>query len=264
MPIGAGAAPLNGACWATLAQMGAPHAHAGALQGVPAASYMDRNVALAPARGPRRLDDILEKKPVVRVFSTSAPAHRFKSGANLAAIGLAAMLAVWAMSLFSWILALAFLAGLLAVAAWRFAHRPRPMPEAEAAPAVPIEARSRPGRGMAEPRRSSGEPHSGDVLGQYQLLACVGEGGMGRVWAARHVGSVLQRLVAVKTAIRDDEERTEVRHLFMDEARIALLVRHPNVCGVHEFGEHEGVLYQVMEWCDGASLRQVLDRLPDN
>jgi eukaryotic-like serine/threonine-protein kinase len=190
-------------------------------------------------------------------------AHRFKSGASLAAVGLAAMLAVWAMSLFSWIVALALLTGLLAVLAWRFAHRRRPEPEAEAAPAVPIEVRPRHGRGTAGPRRTNGEPHSGDVLGQYQLLACVGEGGMGRVWAARHVGSVLQRLVAVKTAIRDEEERTELRHLFMDEARIALLVRHPNVCGVHEFGEHEGVLYQVMEWCDGASLRQVLDRLPD-
>jgi serine/threonine-protein kinase len=85
---------------------------------------------------------------------------------------------------------------------------------------------------------------------------------MGRVWAARNVSSVLQRIVAVKTAIRRTEPTAELRRLFMDEARIALLVRHPNVCGVHELGEHEGVLYQVMEWCDGASLRQVLDRSP--
>lgn len=109
---------------------------------------------------------------------------------------------------------------------------------------------------------SQGGPHPGDVLGQYQLLTSVGEGGMGRVWAARAIGSTLQRLVAVKTAIREEDERIEVRQLFVDEARIALLVRHPNVCGVHEFGEHEGVLYQVLEWCDGASLRQALDRLP--
>lgn len=110
--------------------------------------------------------------------------------------------------------------------------------------------------------RDDGGPSAGDVLGPYQLLACAGEGGMGRVWAARSVNSVLQRIVAVKTALRRNEHRTELRRLFMDEARIALLVRHPNVCGVNEFGEHEGVLYQVMEWCDGASLRQVLDRLP--
>ncbi|HTV17763.1 MAG TPA: serine/threonine-protein kinase, partial [Polyangiaceae bacterium] len=120
-----------------------------------------------------------------------------------------------------------------------------------------------PERDLAELEvRADGGPRPGDVLGQYQLLACVGEGGMGRVWAARNISSVLQRIVAVKTATRRAEQKTELRHLFMDEARIALLVRHPNVCGVNEFGEHEGVLYQVMEWCDGASLRQVLDRLP--
>jgi serine/threonine-protein kinase len=135
-----------------------------------------------------------------------------------------------------------------------------PEPRASVAPAPP---RVGPERDLAElDVRADGGPSPGDVLGQYQLLACVGEGGMGRVWAARNISSVLQRIVAVKTAIRRAEHKAELRHLFMDEARIALLVRHPNVCGVNEFGEHEGVLYQVMEWCDGASLRQVLDRLP--
>jgi eukaryotic-like serine/threonine-protein kinase len=161
-----------------------------------------------------------------------------------------------------WLLALAVLAGLIAIAGRRFARR-TPDSHEDAAPPVPIHSNPRSEQRPAElPESPSGVPEAGDVLGQYQLLTCVGEGGMGRVWAARNAGSVLQRLVAVKTAIRDEEERTELRHLFMDEARIALLIRHPNVCGVHEFGEHQGILYQVMEWCDGASLRQVLDRLP--
>ncbi len=106
-------------------------------------------------------------------------------------------------------------------------------------------------------------PGPGDVLGRYQLLTCVGQGGMGRVWAARQLGSPLERLVAIKTATERAEEGPDHRTLFMDEARIALLIRHPNVCGVYELGEHDGRLYQVMEWCDGASLRQVLDRLPN-
>jgi serine/threonine protein kinase len=173
------------------------------------------------------------------------------------------------MTVFWWLVILGVLAGVCAIAARR-SREGMPGSPGDAAPPVPIDpgepsapgtpAQPRPpelGRGLAD------TPAAGDILGQYQLLACVGEGGMGRVWAARSIGSALQRLVAVKTAIRDDEERIELRHLFMDEARIALLVRHPNVCGVHEFGEHDGVLYQVMEWCDGASLREVLDRLPE-
>jgi serine/threonine protein kinase len=103
---------------------------------------------------------------------------------------------------------------------------------------------------------------SGDILGQYQLLTCVGQGGMGRVWAARRMGSPLQRLVAVKTGLDADHQTREFQESFTDEARIASLLRHPNVCGVYEFGRHETVLYQAMEWCDGASLRTVLDHLP--
>lgn len=84
---------------------------------------------------------------------------------------------------------------------------------------------------------------------------------MGRVWAARQVGSPLQRLVAVKTAISGQSQTAEFQRLFMDEARIASLIHHPHVCGVYELGEERGTLYLVMEWCDGASLRQVMDRL---
>jgi serine/threonine-protein kinase len=86
---------------------------------------------------------------------------------------------------------------------------------------------------------------------------------MGRVWAARQVGSPLQRLVAVKTAISSQSQTPEFQRLFMDEARIASLIHHPHVCGVYELGEENGTLYLVMEWCDGASLRQVMDKLPD-
>jgi len=86
---------------------------------------------------------------------------------------------------------------------------------------------------------------------------------MGRVWAARQVNSPLQRLVAVKTAISGQSQTPEFQRLFMDEARIASLIHHPNVCGVYELGEENGTLYLVMEWCDGASLRQVMDKLPD-
>jgi len=86
---------------------------------------------------------------------------------------------------------------------------------------------------------------------------------MGRVWAARQVGSPLQRLVAVKTAISGQSQTPEFQRLFMDEARIASLIHHPHVCGVYELGEEKGTLYLVMEWCDGGSLRQVMDLLDE-
>jgi serine/threonine protein kinase len=136
------------------------------------------------------------------------------------------------------------------------------------APPVPLPVRSsrRPDRAAMWPRGADTPgigPGSGDTLGQYQLLACVGQGGMGRVWAARRIGSPIQRLVALKTGLEAGNRSAEFRESFTDEARIASLIRHPNVCGVYEFGQEGDVLYQAMEWCDGASLRQVLDWLPE-
>lgn len=104
-------------------------------------------------------------------------------------------------------------------------------------------------------------PNVGDTLGQYQLLAQVGSGGMGRVWAARQLGA-LQRLVAIKTALTDGAQTEEFERVFLDEARIASLIHHPHVCGVYELGEEQGVLYLVMEWSDGGTLLEVLKRQP--
>lgn len=103
----------------------------------------------------------------------------------------------------------------------------------------------------------------GDTLGGYQLLALVGEGGMGRVWVARPLGAAVRRLVAVKTAISTQSQTPEFQLRFMDEARVASLAHHPSVCGVHELGEDRGILYLVMDWCDGATLRELLDWLPE-
>src|SRR5690606_30651422 len=97
--------------------------------------------------------------------------------------------------------------------------------------------------------------------GQYQLLAQVGSGGMGRVWAARQVGA-LQRLVAIKTALTEGAQTAEFERVFLDEARIASLIHHPHVCGVYELGEEKGVLFLVMEWSDGGTLLEVLKRQP--
>ena len=88
----------------------------------------------------------------------------------------------------------------------------------------------------------------GDTLGRYQLLLPVGSGGMGRVWAARALGPrPTQRLVAIKTALGNEQANEEFKRLFLDEARIASLIQHPNVCSIHTLDEEDGVVYLVMD-----------------
>lgn len=100
---------------------------------------------------------------------------------------------------------------------------------------------------------------TGQKLGRYELLTPIARGGMAQVWAARLRGARgFHKLVAIKTllSVRGEEERME--RLLLEEARIASLIHHSNVVQTSELGEHEGILYLVMEWVDGEPLSVVL------
>ncbi|NLE85441.1 MAG: serine/threonine protein kinase [Myxococcales bacterium] len=82
---------------------------------------------------------------------------------------------------------------------------------------------------------------------------------MGEVWAARDLAAPGRRIVAVKMT---KQEGVEAAKVLWDEARIASLIQHPNVCPVYEMGHADGVQYLVMDWCDGASLHDLLQKIP--
>jgi len=82
---------------------------------------------------------------------------------------------------------------------------------------------------------------------------------MARVWAARQHGQRgFQKLVAIKTILPHLAEEPEFERMFLDEARIASGVHHPNVCEIYELGEDKRTLYLAMEWVSGDSLSRVL------
>jgi len=82
---------------------------------------------------------------------------------------------------------------------------------------------------------------------------------MGEVWAARDPKGPKNRVVALKLTKQQGAEAAKV---LWDEARIASLIDHPNVCRVHELGLADGLQFLVMDYCDGASLHDLLERLP--
>jgi serine/threonine-protein kinase len=100
----------------------------------------------------------------------------------------------------------------------------------------------------------------GDTVAHYQVTAKIGAGGMGEVWMA--TDSVLRRPVALKVlhphALRDEAARSH----FLREGRSIAALSHPNIAGVYEVGEHNGMPYLAMEYVDGASLLQELDKGP--
>jgi serine/threonine-protein kinase len=104
----------------------------------------------------------------------------------------------------------------------------------------------------------------GTVLARrYQLTASLGEGGMGEVWAARHV--LTGKAVAVKLLIYAAHERgfREARARFALEARSACAVDHPNVVEIFDFVESdEPAPFIVMELLQGETLAARLARGP--
>ena len=106
---------------------------------------------------------------------------------------------------------------------------------------------------------------SGSPLGRYELLLPIAKGGMAQVWAARlHGTRGFQRVVAVKTILSGAIDDARMEEMFLEEAQLASQIHHPNVVGTIDLGEHEGILYLVMEWVDGESLQQLMAKAAAN
>lgn len=107
--------------------------------------------------------------------------------------------------------------------------------------------------------RGSRELCSGYHLDRYELLVRLGAGGMGEVWAAQLRGTRgFRKLVAVKVLLPHLCGDPEFERLFLEEARIAAQLQHPNVASVIDLGEQDGFLFLVMEWLEGVSLSDLL------
>ena len=98
----------------------------------------------------------------------------------------------------------------------------------------------------------------GTRLGPYEVVAKLGEGGMGEVYRARDLR--LERTVAIKVLpqlVRDDPER---RERFEREARAVAALNHPNICTLHDIGHDSGLDFLVMELVEGETLQKRLER----
>jgi tRNA A-37 threonylcarbamoyl transferase component Bud32 len=91
---------------------------------------------------------------------------------------------------------------------------------------------------------------------QLEIVELIGQGGMGAVYKARQPKH--DRTVALKILAPQLVQDPAFAERFSREARTLAKLSHPNIVGIHDFGEADGLYYFVMEYVDGAALREVM------
>jgi tRNA A-37 threonylcarbamoyl transferase component Bud32 len=96
-------------------------------------------------------------------------------------------------------------------------------------------------------------------FGRYQLLAKLGSGGQADVYLAAALGTLgVDKLVVIKRAKPGLADDAAGLVMFLDEARLALRLNHPNIVHTYEVGDERGVHFIAMEYIEGRSLKELL------
>ena len=96
----------------------------------------------------------------------------------------------------------------------------------------------------------------GEALAHYRIVERLGAGGMGEVYKA--LDTKLNRPVALKTLRKEFVSNPDRHRRFVQEARAASALEHPNIVTIHDIAEVDGLHFIVMEYVSGESLGELI------
>lgn len=104
------------------------------------------------------------------------------------------------------------------------------------------------------------EQQPGHAISNYDVIEKLGEGGMGMIYKARE--RRLNRLAALKLLPHYLSSNQDMKQRFIQEARAAASLDHPNICTIYEVGEVSGQLYIAMPFYEGETLKDKIEKGP--
>jgi eukaryotic-like serine/threonine-protein kinase len=98
-------------------------------------------------------------------------------------------------------------------------------------------------------------------LGKFQLIKKIASGGMAEIHLAKQTGVAgFEKIVVIKTILPDLASNKEFTKMFLDEARIAARLTHPNIGQIYDLGQADATYFIAMEYIQGENLRTIANR----
>src|SRR5215510_10534343 len=101
----------------------------------------------------------------------------------------------------------------------------------------------------------------GSTANRYEVIAKLAEGGMAEIYLARSATAVgIERYVVLKRILRERATDTSFVQMFLDEARLAAQLQHPNIAQVFDIGRLGESYFFTMEYIHGTTVRAIIKR----
>ncbi|MFC2146748.1 protein kinase, partial [Acidobacteriota bacterium] len=112
------------------------------------------------------------------------------------------------------------------------------------------------------PAAKAEEKKKADEVGGYEILGLIGRGGMAEIYKAKKKGvKGFEKIIALKKILSGYGTDAKYIEMFVDEAKIAAELSHPNIVQIHDLGKKDDYYFIAMEYVPGKDLRVILQKL---